>query len=58
MTIIKYDDLIIKENSNKYRILFNDNINTIVIQNENSLTQIQFKLTIKGFNFCSLENND
>jgi GR25 family glycosyltransferase involved in LPS biosynthesis len=58
MTIIKYDDLIIKENSNKYRILFNDNNNTIVIHNENSLTQIQFKLTIKGFNNFSLENNN
>jgi GR25 family glycosyltransferase involved in LPS biosynthesis len=58
MTIIKYNDLIIKENSNKYKILFNDKINTIVIQNDNSLTQIQFKLTINGFNNFSLENNN
>ena len=58
MTIIKYDDMIIKENRNKYTILFNDKINTIVIQNNNLSTQIQFKLTINGFNFFSLENNN
>jgi GR25 family glycosyltransferase involved in LPS biosynthesis len=58
MVIIKYNDLIIKKNSNKYKILFDNNSNIISIKNDNIYTQIQFKLTIRGFYNFSLENKN
>lgn len=56
--IIKYNNMIMnKENLDKYTISLNDNNNNlIIINNNNVLTQIQFNLTIKGFNNFSLEN--
>jgi GR25 family glycosyltransferase involved in LPS biosynthesis len=55
--IIKYNNMIInKENVNKYRISLNDNNDLIIINNNNMSTQIQFNLTINGFNNFSLEN--
>jgi GR25 family glycosyltransferase involved in LPS biosynthesis len=57
MIIIKYNNMIInKENVNKYTISLIDNNNLIIINNNNVLTQIQFKLIIKGFNNFLIEN--
>ncbi len=58
MVLIKYNDLVLKENNNKYKILFDNNSNIISIKNEKILKQIQFKLKIRGFYNFKLENND
>ncbi len=58
MAIIKYNNTVInKPNINSYIISLNNNINELIFTNNNNvLSQIQFKLTIKGFKKFSLTN--